>query len=142
MPTRPATIPLTRPPTVTRPTMKTSRNIQAIIAVAAARFVLRMAAEASAPAKYGSPPLNPFQPSHSKPAPVITAIRLLGRLFSRSVSRRGPMTDAATSPETPAATWITYPPEKSRAPAPAKLLSHDGKAPIQPPPQMLNALTE
>src|SRR5487761_273502 len=104
MPTRPATMPLTRPPTVTRPTMNTSRNIQAIMAVAAARFVLRMAAEASAPAKYGSPPLNPFQPSQSRPAPVITAIRLLGRLFSRSVSSRGPMTDAATRPDMPAAT--------------------------------------
>src|SRR5487761_215584 len=37
---------------------------------------------------------------------------------------------------------MTYPPEKSSAPAPPIPLSHEGKAPIQPPPQMLNAFTE
>jgi hypothetical protein len=37
----------------------------------------------------------------------MTAIRLLGRLFSRSTSSRGPITAAATRPEMPAATWIT-----------------------------------
>ncbi len=52
------------------------------------------------------------------------------------------MTEAATRPEMPAATWMTYPPEKSRAPAPPTPLNQEGKAPIQPPPQMLKALTE
>ena len=38
-------------------------------ATAVAMLVLSTAAPASALAKYGSPPLKPFQPSHSSPAP-------------------------------------------------------------------------
>ncbi len=91
------------------------------------RLVLRIAAEASALAKYGSPPLKPFQPSHRIPAPTIAISRLLGGKWSRSCWIRGPITAAATKPDVPAARWITYPPEKSAAP---KVASH-------PPPQML-----
>ena len=47
-------------------------TIQVIIATAVARFVLITAAAASAPAKYGSPPLKPFQPSQRMPAPTAT----------------------------------------------------------------------
>src|SRR5579875_2911160 len=41
-------------------------------ATAVHRFVLSTAADAEAPAKYGSPPLKPFQPNHSRPAPMAT----------------------------------------------------------------------
>ena len=41
------------------------------------------------------------------------------------------MTHAATKPETPAARWMTYPPEKSITPLCAN----------QPPPQIRKALT-
>ena len=47
-------------------------TIQTIIATAVARLVLITADAASAPAKYGSPPLKPFQPSHRMPAPTAT----------------------------------------------------------------------
>ena len=33
---------------------------------------------------YGSPPLKPFQPSHSKPAPTATIATLFGASISRS----------------------------------------------------------
>ncbi len=69
------------------------------------------AADAEAPAKYGSPPLKPFQPSHSNPAPTATMATLLGASISRSRCKRGPITAAATKPDTPAERWITYPPE-------------------------------
>ena len=59
------------------------------------RFVLSTAAEADAPAKYGSPPLKPFQPSHSSPAPtatigdVVRRVDLAVSLQSRADHRRG-----------------------------------------------------
>ncbi len=84
-----------------------SMMIQVIIATAVARLVLTTAAVASAPAKYGSPPLNPFQPSHRMPAPTATNSRLFGTPRSRSRLSLGPTTAAATKPETPAARWIT-----------------------------------
>jgi len=82
-------------------------KIQVIIATAVARLVLTTAAAASEPAKYGSPPLKPFQPSHRMPAPTATNIRLFGTAFSRSRFSRGPMIAAATKPEVPAARWMT-----------------------------------
>ena len=84
-----------------------SQAIQTSIATAVHRFVLSTAAEALAPAKYGSPPLKPFQPSHRSPAPVATISRLFGASISRSRLSRGPITAAATKPETPAERWIT-----------------------------------
>src|ERR1022692_2141722 len=81
-----------------------SSAIQVIIAAAVARFVLMTAAEAAGPAQDGAPPLNPFQPSQSRPAPTATNGMLLGAPTpSRSRARRGPTIDAATNPETPAA---------------------------------------
>ena len=84
-----------------------SMRIQTSMATAVARLVLSTAAAASAPAKYGSPPLKPFQPSHRMPAPTATNIRLFGMARSRSRRSRGPMTAAATKPDTPAARWMT-----------------------------------
>ncbi len=75
------------------------------------RLVLSTEAEATDSALYQSPPLKPFQPIQSKPAPTATIARLFGASTSRSRCRRGPITAAATNPEMPAARWITYPPE-------------------------------
>ncbi len=84
-----------------------SHRIHVRQAPAAHRLVLRTADAASAPAKYGSPPLKPFQPSHKMPAPTATIIKLWGTNLFRSLARRGPMTAAAVKPETPAARWMT-----------------------------------
>ncbi len=100
-------------------------------ATAVATLVLTTAIAASAPAKYGSPPLKPFQPSHSSPAPAAAIGRLLGSGRARSRASRGPITAAATNPDVPAARWITYPPLKSSAPC----------WPHQPPPQIRKAFT-
>jgi hypothetical protein len=70
-------------------------------------FVLSTAAAASVFAKYGSPPLKPFQPSQRMPAPAKAMIRLFGSKSLRSSTSRGPTTAAATNPETPAAKWMT-----------------------------------
>src|ERR1700733_1641942 len=100
-------------------------------ATAVHRLVLSTAAAADMFDAYGSPPLNPFQPSHSSPAPTATINRLFGASISRSRCNLGPITAAATNPEIPAARWITYPAEASRTPWNAK----------KPPPQSRNALT-
>jgi hypothetical protein len=77
------------------------------IAIAVQRLVLITATEASVPAKYGSPPLKPFQPSHRIPAPTATIRRLFGASISRSRASLGPITAAATNPLMPAARWMT-----------------------------------
>ncbi len=70
-------------------------------------LVFSTAAEAMPLTSYQSPPLKPFQPIQRRPAPTATMARLFGASTSRSRCRRGPITHAATNPETPAARWIT-----------------------------------
>src|SRR5271154_1657845 len=105
MPTRPQIMPLRPPRKVGFFDLLNdmSMMIPPIGAPAVATWVLTPADEPSAPAKYGSPRLKPFQPSHRMPAPTATNIRLFGMAFSRSFFRRGPMIAADTKPETPAA---------------------------------------
>src|SRR5580704_14466777 len=113
MATRPVIIPLTAPRKVGLRCLlaNMSQRTHTSNATAVVRLVLITASEASAPEKYGSPPLNPFQPSHRMPAPTAAIGRLLGTARSRSRFNRGPITAAATNPLVPAARWITYPPE-------------------------------
>src|ERR1700730_5494856 len=124
-------MPLTAPSTDGLPDPTLSMIVQTSRAHAVAVLVLSTAAPASALAKYGSPPLKPFQPSHSTPAPTSVINKLFGGKCSRSACSLGPTTHAATKPEVPAARWMTYPPEKSATPMPAS----------QPPPHRLNAPT-
>src|SRR5580693_7949742 len=124
-------MPLTAPITEGLPYAILSISVQTSRPTAVAVLVLSTAAPASALAKYGSPPLKPFQPIHRMPAPTSVTSRLFGGKLSRSACSRGPTTQAAIKPEEAAARWITYPPEKSATPKPAS----------QPPPQMLNAPT-
>ena len=85
-----------------------SQNTQVSRAAAVARLVLTMAAAASALAKYGSPPLKPFHPSHTMPAPMEIERQAVGHEpLARSRASRGPMTQAATKPLVPAARWMT-----------------------------------
>ena len=72
------------------------------------------------------PPLNPNQPTHSKPAPAATSGKLCGGMATCGKPRRGPMTQAQTSAATPALTCTTMPPAKSMTPSCAN----------QPPPQI------
>jgi len=86
---------------------KMSSSTQTSTATAVVRLVFSTANDASAPEKYGSPPLNPFQPNHRTPAPTAAHGRLLGTARSRSRASLGPITAAATKPVVPAARWIT-----------------------------------
>src|ERR1700733_7208977 len=124
-------MPLTAPITDGLPYAILSRIVQTSSATAVAVLVLSTAAPASALAKYGSPPLKPFQPIHRMPAPTRVTSKLFGGKWSRAAWRRGRRTRGAVNPEAPARKGITYPPEKSATP----------KVASQPPPQRLNAPT-
>src|ERR1700738_3328222 len=115
MPTRPTIIPLTAPRKVGLRSRlaKMSQSTQVSSATAVHRLVLSTASDALVPAKYGSPPLNPFQPSHRMPAPTAAIGRLFGPAPSRSPVRRGPLSARGANPLTPAARRITYPPGES-----------------------------
>src|ERR1035441_10179431 len=107
IPTSPQIMPFTPPRKVGFFSLdsQASRAIQVSTPAAVARLVLTTAAAASAPAYYGSPPLKPFQPSHRMPAPTAAMTRLLGKACCRSRRSRGPRTQAATNPDTPADIW-------------------------------------
>src|SRR5689334_9143020 len=109
MATRPLIIPFTAPRNVGLRCLlpKRSQITQVSNATAVARLVLITASDASAPEKYGSPPLKPFQPNHKMPAPTAARGKLFGTARSRSRASLGPITAAATNPEVPAARWIT-----------------------------------
>jgi len=105
--TRPTIIPLIIETAFGLPVANMSRTSHTSSESAHVMLVFSTAAAASALAKYGSPPLNPFQPSQSIPAPARAMIKLLGSKSLRSASKRGPTIAAVTKPETPAAKWMT-----------------------------------
>src|ERR1700682_2011220 len=109
IPTRPTIMPLTAPRNVgLRCELRNmSHNTHVSRATAVHTLVFTTAKDALAPAKYGSPPLNPFQPSHRIPAPTAATGGLFGTARSRSRASLGPITAAATKPVVPAARWIT-----------------------------------
>ena len=56
------------------------------------------------------PTLNPNQPNHSSPAPIMVRVRLCGLWASLPKPRRLPITSASTRPAMPALMWTTVPP--------------------------------
>src|ERR1700693_4785845 len=82
-------MPLSIPMMVGRLRKKMSITIQVSSAVAVQRWVLSTAAEASALAKYGSPPLKPLQPSQSRPPPATASMMLLEALCGGRRRHRG-----------------------------------------------------
>ena len=56
------------------------------------------------------PTLKPYQPNHSRPAPIIVSVRLCGRIGSLPKPIRLPSMSASTRPATPALMCTTVPP--------------------------------
>ena len=88
-------------------------------------WVTSMAMPAAPSAATALPALKPNQPTHSMHAPVTVMGRLCGGIATSGKPLRLPSTMAATRAATPAVTWTTAPPAKSRKPISAS----------QPPPQ-------
>ena len=84
------------------------------------------------PAETAEPALKPNQPNHSSPAPIMTRVRLCGRIGSRFQPIRRPSTMARASPAAPALMCTAVPPAKSIA---ARLLA------IQPPTWVTTSLS-
>ena len=94
MATRPATMPDAAPSEVALPCMNRSTSSQASIAAMVATVVLRKVTPVSvmncavslappSPAvKTIEPTLKPYQPIHSRPAPIMVSVRLCGRIGS------------------------------------------------------------
>src|SRR5215475_8021504 len=75
---RPATRPVTVPTRPGRPNFTHSMPIQTRAAADAERCVTSMAEPADAFAATADPALKPYQPSHSRPAPMATSTGLCG----------------------------------------------------------------
>ena len=124
MATKPATTPDAAPREVAWPSRMRSVISQLKEAAAVATMVFTQTVAAVVPAAIAEPALKPNQPNHSKPAPIMTSVRLCGRIGSRFQPSRLPRMMARARPAAPALMWTAVPPAKSIA---FKLLA------IQPP---------
>ncbi len=110
---RPATTPVTRPTMLARPKRIFSIKAQTMPAVEAEMWVTSRAMAASPLAARALPPLKPYQPTHSMPAPIMVMPGLCGGCRSLGNPSRGPIMAAATRAEMPAVACTTIPPAKS-----------------------------
>ncbi len=113
--TRPATTPEAAPSDVGWPSRTRSVASQPSMAAAVATIVLTNTTAAVLLAASAEPALKPNQPNHSSPAPIITRVRLCGRIGSRPKPTRLPSTSASARPAAPALMWTAVPPAKSIA---------------------------
>src|SRR3954452_24892306 len=111
--TRPATTPEGAPSEGECPSRNFSVTSQPSEAAPVATMVLTQTTEAVLLAARAEPALKPNQPNHSRPAPVITRVRLCGRIGSRPKPTRLPSTIASARPATPALMCTAVPPAKS-----------------------------
>ncbi len=114
--TSPATAPVQAPRTVALPLCHHSIRSQAIVAAAAAVFVLTNAATADLLAARALPALKPNQPNHSRAVPRAVMVRLCGCISSEPRPFRLPITSTQHSAATPEMMCTTSPPAKSSAP--------------------------
>ena len=115
-------MPEAAPSDVALPCRIRSISIQPSMAAQVATVVLRKvtpvsdmncAVSSSPPSpstKTSEPTLKPYQPNHSRPAPIMVRVRLWGFIGSRPKPTRLPMISASTSPAMPALMCTTVPP--------------------------------
>ena len=89
---------------------------QPIAAAQVAANVFMNATPAVLLAAVAEPALKPNQPNHSRPAPIITRVRLCGRIGVLGQPTRLPMMIASTRPAMPALMCTAVPPAKSITP--------------------------
>ena len=113
MATRPATTPEAAPIDVALPSLSFSTSIHPSIAAHVATAVLIHTRAAVSSGASSDPTLNPNQPNHSRPAPIMTTGTLCGRMAILPKPSRLPTMIARTRPAMPALMWTTVPPAKS-----------------------------
>src|SRR3954468_6746644 len=113
--TRPATTPDAAPRLVAWPSRNFSVSSQPSAAAPVATMVFTQVTAATPLAPTADPALKPTQPNQSSPAPIITSVRLCGRIGSRPKPTRLPSTSARARPAAPALMCTAVPPAKSIA---------------------------
>src|SRR6185312_15225968 len=116
MATRPVMAPEAAPTPVTWPSLNFSTASQASVAAQVATNVVTMTMAAELPAASAEPPLNAYQPAHSRPAPSSVSGTLCG-LRSWPNNADLPSTIATASAAAPALMCTAVPPAKSIAPS-------------------------
>ena len=112
--TSPVMAPDAAPTPVTWPSLIFSTAIQASVAAQVATNVVTMTMAAELPAASAEPPLNAYQPAHSRPAPSSVSGTLCG-LRSLPQPADLPSTIATASAAAPALMCTAVPPAKSMA---------------------------
>ena len=115
MTTNPATAPEQKPRMLGLPLTIHSASGQTKEATAVARVVVVKALAATTSAATALPALNPYQPTHSIPVPIIQSTMLCGDMFSLPNPRRLPRMRHRTNADHPEVIWTTVPPAKSMA---------------------------
>src|SRR5438552_13809369 len=115
MTTRPATAPEQKPSTLGLPRVIHSAIGQTKEAVAVARVVVVNALAAMTSAPTALPALNPYQPTHSIPVPIMHSTMLCGGIGSLPKPTRLPRIKQRISADQPDVMWTTVPPAKSMA---------------------------
>src|SRR6266700_213797 len=102
MATSPTTAPVAAPTAVAWPPRAYSMRSQAIIAAAAAAWVVTNALAATPSAASADPPLNPNQPTQRSAAPNVVSTTLCGREGVWPALLLGPTNAATTNAAVPA----------------------------------------
>src|SRR5687767_10160381 len=110
---RPETMPEAAPRTLGFPLLNHSIIAQLRPPAAPAKWVAANALVASAPPFKALPPLNPNQPTQSRPVPIRLRTTLCGSIGSLGKPRRFPSTSAQISADAPELMCTTVPPAKS-----------------------------
>jgi len=113
--TRPVMAPDAAPTPVTWPVLIFSTASQASTAEQVQTKVVTITIDAEVPAASAEPPLNAYQPAHSRPAPSSVSGTLCGLRLPNQTDL--PSTIATASAAAPALMCTAVPPAKSRAPS-------------------------
>ena len=113
--TSPATAPEQKPSTVGLPRVAHSIAGHTAPAMAAASVVATNSLAATPSAATALPALNPYQPTHSMPVPIMVSTRLCGMNARRPKPERLPRIKHSTRADQPDDMWTTVPPAKSIA---------------------------
>src|SRR5262249_29845201 len=111
--TRPATAPEQNPSTLGLPLRAYSAIAQVKDATAVAMVVVMKALADTTSAATALPALNPYQPTHNMPVPIMQRTMLWGVIGVLPKPRRLPRSKQRMSADQPLDIWTTVPPAKS-----------------------------
>src|SRR5215213_8440837 len=130
--TRPATAPEQKPSTLALRRVRYSSPAQTNDATPVASVVVVKAFAATPSAATAEPALNPYQPTHSMPVPIMQSTRLCGGIGVLPKPRRGPTSRQRIRADQPEDMCTTVPPAKSIALTDAPAFQTPFMNPVEP----------